>query len=59
MYKRQLLERAAERVAAELFESFDKIEALRILLKKPEAPIKADFEYVGVEINRKREDYRK
>ena len=57
--KDDLLERAAERVAAELFESFDKIQALRILLKKPEAPIKADFEYVGVEINRKREDYLK
>ena len=52
--KDDLLERAAQRVADSLFESFDKIQALRIVLKKPEAPIKADFGYVGVEIYRER-----
>lgn len=52
--KDDLLERAAQRVAYGLFESFDKIQSLRILLKKPEAPIKADFEYVAVEIYRER-----
>ena len=52
--KDDLLERSAQRVADGLFESFDKIKKLRILLKKPEAPIKADFEYVGVEIFRER-----
>ena len=52
--KDDLLERAAQRVADGLFESFEKIEKLRILLKKPEAPIKADFEYVAVEIFRER-----
>ncbi len=52
--KDDLLERAAQRVADGLFESFDKIQSLHILLKKPEAPIKADFEYVGVEIYRNR-----
>lgn len=54
LQKDDLLERAAQRVADGLFESFDKIQSLRILLKKPEAPIKADFEYVGVEIFRER-----
>ena len=52
--KDDLLERAAQRVADGLFESFEKIQKLRILLKKPEAPIKADFEYVAVEIFRER-----
>ena len=52
--KDDLIERAAQRVADGLFESFEKIQSLRILLKKPEAPIKADFEYVGVEIFRER-----
>ncbi len=56
LQKDDLLERAAQRVADGLFESFDKIQSLRILLKKPEAPIKADFEYVGVEIFRERAD---
>ena len=37
--KDDLLERAAQRVADGLFEAFGKIEKLRILLKKPEAPI--------------------
>ena len=52
--KDDLLERAVQRIADGLFESFDKIQKLRILLKKPEAPIKADFEYVAVEIFRER-----
>ncbi len=52
--KYDLLEKAAQTVADGLFESFDKIQSLRILLKKPDAPIKADFEYVGVEIFRER-----
>ncbi|MEE1010620.1 MAG: dihydroneopterin aldolase [Acutalibacteraceae bacterium] len=54
--KYDLLEKAAQTVADGLFESFDKIQSLRILLKKPEAPIKADFDYVGVEIFREREE---
>lgn len=54
--KDDLLERAAERVAQGLFERFENIQSLRILLKKPEAPIKADFDYVGVEIFRDRKD---
>ena len=53
--KDDLLERAAQRIADGLFERFDKIQKLRILLKKPEAPIKADFEYVAVEIFRERD----
>ena len=54
--KYDLVERAAERVSEGLFERFEKIQALRILLKKPDAPIDADFEYVGVEIERNRKD---
>lgn len=52
--KYDLLEKAAQTVADGLFESFGRIQSLRILLKKPDAPIKADFEYVGVEIFRER-----
>lgn len=54
--KDDLVERAAERVSEGLFERFEKIKSLRILLKKPDAPIDADFEYVGVEIERNRKD---
>ena len=48
--KDDLIERAAKRVADGLLEKFEKIEEVTVLLKKPEAPIKADFDYVAVEI---------
>lgn len=53
--KNDLLERAAKRVAEGLLERFEKIQEVNIVLKKPEAPIKADFEYVAVEITVERE----
>ena len=52
--KNDLLERVAQRVADELFNEFEKIDSLVITLKKPEAPIKADFGYVAVTIERSR-----
>ena len=50
-----MLERVAQRVADELFLEFDKINSLVITLKKPEAPFKADFDYVAVTIERARQ----
>ncbi len=50
----KLLEHAAQRVADALFEQFNAIEALNITLKKPEAPMRADFDWVAVEIERVR-----
>lgn len=50
----KLLEHAAQRVADALFKEFYQIETLKITLKKPEAPMKADFGYVAVEIERVR-----
>ncbi len=52
--KNDLLERVTQRVADELFSEFPKINSLVITLKKPEAPIKADFDYVAVTIERTR-----
>lgn len=51
-----LLERVAQRVAEALFARFDAITALHITLRKPEAPIRAAFDWVGVEIYRTREE---
>lgn len=53
--KNDLLEYVAQRVSDGLFYEFPKIQRLKITLKKPEAPIKADFEWVAVEIERNRE----
>lgn len=52
--KNDLLERVSQRVADALFEEFEKISALKITLKKPHAPISADFDYVAVQIERTR-----
>ncbi|NLN82041.1 MAG: dihydroneopterin aldolase [Clostridiales bacterium] len=52
--KNDLIERAAARVADAILEKYP-TEAVTVLLKKPEAPMKADFDFVGVEITRTRE----
>jgi dihydroneopterin aldolase len=53
--KNDLLERVAQRIVDELFYEFDKINSLVVTVKKPEAPIKADFDYVAVTIERSRQ----
>ena len=54
--KNDLLERAAQRTADAIVEQYDKIQSVKILLKKPDAPISATFDYVGVEIERNRSE---
>ena len=52
--KNDLIERAAERVADSLLKNYEKIKSVTVFIKKPEAPINADFEYVGIEITKTR-----
>ena len=51
--KNDLIERAATRVAQAILSGFP-VEAVTVKLKKPCAPMKADFDYVAVEITRRR-----
>lgn len=51
-----LLERAAGAVAEALLEEYPMLRQVDILLKKPRAPILADFQYVAVEISRRKTD---
>lgn len=51
--KNDLIERAATRVAETLLAEFP-AEEVTVCLKKPRAPVAADFEYVAVEITRRR-----
>ena len=53
--KNNLLERVSQRVADALFTEFPAIDSIKIRMKKPEAPISADFDYVAVEIERTRQ----
>jgi len=48
-----LLEAVAEDLARELLINFDKIDQIKLEVKKPEAPIGLPFDYVSVEISRK------
>ena len=49
-----LIEAAARQVADRLLLAFDKVAQVDVTVKKPYAPITADFEYVAVSISRGR-----
>jgi len=49
-----LIERAAQQVTNDLLAEYPSIQEIRLLLKKPDAPVKADFGYAGIEITRTR-----
>lgn len=44
-----LIETAANKVGMAIMETYPKLRSVTVLLKKPEAPIKAEFDYVAVE----------
>ena len=55
--KYDLLECAGDKVAEALLESFQKLQSVTVLVKKPEAPIKADFDFVALELTLTRDEY--
>ena len=52
--KYDLLERAAQITADAILNEYAEVSRVDITLKKPEAPMKADFGWVGVQISRER-----
>ena len=52
-----LIEALAEAVAKDLLIHMDKMEAVRVRVRKPEAPIPAIVKDIAVEITRARKDY--
>lgn len=54
--KYDLLEKVAQRVAEQLLIDYPDVEKVDVLLKKPQAPVKADFDYMAVMITRQRSD---
>ena len=52
-----LIEYAANKVCMAIMETYPKLKAVTVLLKKPEAPISADFDYVAVEETITREEF--
>ncbi len=51
-----LIERAAQEVCDRVLEDYPPVEKVTVLLKKPEAPIDEDFDYMAVEITQRREE---
>ncbi len=54
--KYDLIEKAAQEVADILLREFQKLQSVEVTVRKPEAPVKADFGYVAVNIRRTRDD---
>lgn len=52
-----LIETLAENIAKVLFCEFKKLITITVSVKKPFAPVCANFEYVAVEITRNRDDF--
>ncbi|MFO7818878.1 MAG: dihydroneopterin aldolase [Halanaerobacter sp.] len=49
-----LVEALAENIAQEILAQFKRVEEVMIKVKKPEAPVEGIFDYMGIEIKRKR-----
>ncbi|NLC68431.1 MAG: dihydroneopterin aldolase [Clostridiaceae bacterium] len=52
----QLMEKLAKTIARAILREYDMVKAVKVVAKKPEAPIDGEFDWVGVEINLERED---
>ena len=52
-----LIEYAANKVAMGIIKEYPKLKSVTVLLKKPDAPISEDFDYVAVEETITREEY--
>lgn len=50
--KYNLIEKAAARVAEEILKEYPAVKTVAVCVKKPEAPVKADFDCMAVEITR-------
>lgn len=50
--KYNLIEKAAQVVAEAIINEFDLVKRVDITLKKPQAPVSADFDYMAVTISR-------
>lgn len=52
--KYDLLEKCAQVVSDAIFDEYSEVQKVEITLKKPEAPVSAEFEYMAVNIVRTR-----
>lgn len=51
-----LIEKLAQEIVNEIFQSFEKVLEIEIEIKKPEAPVKGIYDYFSVQLRRKRDE---
>lgn len=49
-----LLETVAEKITSSILDEYSQVQKVSVCVKKPMAPVKASFDYVGVKITRSR-----
>jgi dihydroneopterin aldolase len=54
--KFRLIESFAHVISREILSMFEEIKNITVRVRKPDAPIDGDFEWVGIEITRSRDD---
>lgn len=52
--KYDLIEKCADVVANAILDEYPSVFAVDVLLKKPQAPVNAEFDYMGVQVHRER-----
>lgn len=55
--KFNLLEKLADEIIYEIFKRFCSIDEIIVRIRKPEAPVNGIFDYFGVELRRRRDEY--
>lgn len=51
-----LIERAAQKAVDAVLDGYPQVEEITLVLKKPEAPIPEEFDYVAVEVTQRRKE---
>ena len=54
-YKFRLIEKLADSISREILSKYEMIKEVVVCVKKPDAPISGTFDFVGVEIKRKKD----
>lgn len=54
--KFRLIEKLAASISREMLSKFPKIQEITVVVKKPEAPIDGEFDWMGVELTRRRNE---
>jgi 7,8-dihydroneopterin aldolase/epimerase/oxygenase len=54
--KFRLIEKLADSISREMLSRYERIQEILVRVRKPEAPIEGEFDWVGVEIKRSRDE---